>query len=41
MGIKKDFLCHEKLDVVLLQETKKESCNKRSMGSVWKVRNKE
>ena len=34
-----DFLCFENLDVVLLQETKMESCDRRFVGSVWKVRN--
>ena len=37
----KDFLCHENPDVVLLQETKRESCDRRFVGSVCKVKNKE
>ena len=36
-----DLLCHENPDVVLLQEIKRELCDKRFVGSVWKVRNKE
>ena len=30
----KDFLCLENPDVVLLQETKRESCDQRFVGSV-------
>ena len=30
----KDFLCLENPDVVLLQETKRESCDRRFVGSV-------
>ena len=37
----KDFLGHENPDVVLLQEIKRESCDRRFMSSVWKARNKE
>ena len=37
----KDCLCLENPDVVLLQETKREFCHKRFVGSVWKVRNKQ
>ena len=37
----KDLLCHENPDVVLLQETKRELCDRRLLGSVWKVSNKE
>lgn len=37
----KDFLCHENTDIVLLQEIKRKSCDRRLVGSVWKVRNKE
>ena len=37
----KDFLCHENPDVVLLQETKRESCDRRFVSSVWKVKNKD
>ena len=36
----KDFLFHENLDVVLLQEIKRESCDRRFVGTAWKVRNK-
>ena len=36
-----DLLCHENPDVVLLQETKRELCDRRLLGSVWKVSNKE
>ena len=39
--VMKDFLCHENPNVVLLQETKRESCDSRIAGSVWKVRNNE
>ncbi|RVX20328.1 Transposon TX1 uncharacterized 149 kDa protein [Vitis vinifera] len=37
----KDFLRLEKPDVVMIQETKKEKCDKRLVGSVWTVRNKD
>ncbi|RVW91343.1 hypothetical protein CK203_035391 [Vitis vinifera] len=37
----KDCLCLENPDAVLLQETKREFCHKRFVGSVWKVRNKQ
>ena len=37
----KDFLRLEKSDVVMIQETKKAECDRRFMGCVWTVRNKE
>ena len=37
----KDFISLENLDVVLSQETKRESCDRRFVGSVCKVKNKE
>ena len=37
----KDCLCHENPNVVMLQETKRESCDRRFVGSVCKVKNKE
>ncbi|RVX05281.1 Transposon TX1 uncharacterized 149 kDa protein [Vitis vinifera] len=37
----KDFLRSENPDVVMIQETKKEICDRRFVGSVWTVRNKE
>ena len=37
----KDFLYLKNPNVVLLQETKKESCDRRFVGRVWKVRNKQ
>ncbi|RVW70180.1 hypothetical protein CK203_057138 [Vitis vinifera] len=37
----KDFLRSENPDVVMIQETKKVKCNKRFVGSVWTVRNKD
>ena len=37
----KDFLRLENLDVVMIQETKKEKCDRRLVGSVWTVRNKD
>ena len=37
----KDFLRSEKPDVVMIQETKKAECDRRFMGCVWTVRNKE
>ena len=36
----KDFLRSENPDVVMIQETKKENCDRRFVGSVWTVRNK-
>ncbi|WJZ85876.1 hypothetical protein VitviT2T_005388 [Vitis vinifera] len=37
----KDFLRSENPDVVMIQETKKENCDRRFVGSVWTVRNKD
>ena len=37
----KDFLRSENPDVVMIQETKKAECDRRFVGSVWTVRNKE
>ncbi|KAJ9678126.1 hypothetical protein PVL29_022887 [Vitis rotundifolia] len=37
----KDFLRLENPDVVMFQETKREICDRRFVGSVWSVRNKE
>ena len=37
----KDFLRSENLDVVMIQETKKMECDRRFVGSVWAIRNKE
>ena len=37
----KDFISLENLDVVLSQETKRESCDRRFVGSVWKIKNKQ
>ncbi|RVW45741.1 hypothetical protein CK203_094977 [Vitis vinifera] len=37
----KDFLRLENPDVVMIQETKKEKCDKRLVGSVWTIRNKD
>lgn len=37
----KDFLRHENPDVVMFQETKRELCDRRFVGSVWTVRNKD
>ncbi|KAL6311763.1 hypothetical protein AAG906_022432 [Vitis piasezkii] len=37
----KDFLRFENPDVVMFQETKREVCDRRFVGSVWPVRNKE
>ena len=37
----KDFLKSENPDVVMIQETKKEKCDRRFVDSVWTVRNKE
>ncbi|KAJ9675680.1 hypothetical protein PVL29_024549 [Vitis rotundifolia] len=37
----KDFLRLKNPDLVMFQETKREVCNRRFVGSVWSVRNKE
>ena len=37
----KDFLRLENLYVVMIQETKRMVCDKRFVGSVWTIRNKE
>ncbi|RVW45608.1 hypothetical protein CK203_091549 [Vitis vinifera] len=37
----KDFLSSKNLDVVMIQETKKMKCDRRFVGSVWTVRNKD
>ncbi|RVW69351.1 Transposon TX1 uncharacterized 149 kDa protein [Vitis vinifera] len=37
----KDFLRLENPDVVMIQETKKKKCDRRLVGSVWTVRNKD
>ncbi|WKA03336.1 hypothetical protein VitviT2T_021451 [Vitis vinifera] len=37
----KDFLRSKNPDVVMIQETKKENCDRRFVGSVWTVRNKD
>ena len=37
----KDFLRLENPDVVMIQETKRMVCDKRFVGSVWTIRNKE
>ncbi|RVW35852.1 hypothetical protein CK203_084592 [Vitis vinifera] len=37
----KDFLRTENPDVVMIQETKKEICDRRFVGSVWTARNKD
>ena len=37
----RDFLRSENPDVVMIQETKKEKWDKRFVGSVWTIRNKE
>ena len=37
----KEFFRLENSDVVMIQETKREVCDKRFVGSVWTVRNKE
>ena len=37
----KDLLCHEKPDIVILQETKRELIDKRLISSIWGVRYKE
>ena len=39
--VAKDFLRSENPDVVMIQETKKEKCDRRFVDSVWTVRNKE
>ncbi|KAJ9693369.1 hypothetical protein PVL29_012222 [Vitis rotundifolia] len=36
-----DFLRLENPDVVIIQETKKVECDRRFVGSVWTIRNKE
>ena len=37
----KDFLRLKNSDVVMIQETKKEECDRRFVGSIWTIRNKE
>ena len=37
----KDFLRSKNPDVVMIQETKKVECDRRFVGNVWTVRNKE
>ncbi|KAJ9703128.1 hypothetical protein PVL29_004765 [Vitis rotundifolia] len=37
----KDFLRLQNLDVVMFQEIKREVCDRKFVGSVWSVRNKE
>ena len=37
----KDFLCLENPNVVLLQETKRKSRDRRFVSTVWRVRNKQ
>ena len=37
----KDFLRLENPNVVMIQERKREVCDRRFVGSVWSVRNKE
>ena len=37
----KDFLRSENPNVAMIQETKKEKCERRFVGSVWTVRNKD
>ena len=37
----KDFLRSENPDVVMIQKTKKEKYDRRFVGSVWTVRNKD
>ena len=37
----KDFLRLENPNVVMFQETKREVCDRKFVGSVWSVRNKE
>ena len=37
----KDFLQHENSNVVMFQETKKEVYDRRFVGSVWTIRNKD
>ena len=37
----KDFLRSANPDVVMIQETKKEKCDRRFVGGVWMVRNKD
>ena len=36
----KDFLQHENPDIVMLQETKREVCDRRFVSNVWTTRNK-
>lgn len=35
----KDFISLETLDIVMLQETKGETCDRRFVSNVWKVSN--
>lgn len=37
----KDFISLETLDIVMLQETKGETCDRRFVSNVWKVSNKD
>ena len=37
----KDVLCHENPTIILLQETIRESCDRRFVCNVWRIRNKE
>ena len=39
--VAKDFLRLENPDIAMFQKTKKEECDRRFVGSVWSVRNKE
>ncbi|KAJ9691156.1 hypothetical protein PVL29_013364 [Vitis rotundifolia] len=41
LRVVKDFFRLQNLDVVMFQETKREECDRRFVGSVWSVRNKE
>ena len=41
MRVVKDFLRLQNPDVVMFQETKREVCDRRFVGSVWSIRNKE
>ena len=41
LRVVKDFLRSEKPDVVMIQETKKAECDRRFVGSVWTIINKE
>ena len=36
----KDFLQHENPNIVMLQETKREVCDRRFVSNVWTTRNK-